>query len=164
MFMDILDYAIQMERDGYEFYLRSAQKQKDEAARRMLEILADDEKRHEEILKGMQQGKARMIASKKFAGIKNVFQKLAAAKQPFINENGCLSGVLRQGVEIEARSVELYRKNAAQTADAAEKEIWQKLQAEEEKHQKLLELTLEYVDNPQTILENAEFLFYGYDR
>lgn len=36
-------------------------------------------------------------------------------------------------MEIEARSVELYRKNAAQTADAAEKEIWQKLQAEEEK-------------------------------
>ena len=162
--MDILDYAIQMERDGYEFYLQSAQKQKDEAARRMLEILADDEKRHEEILKGMRQGKASMIASKKFAGIKNVFQKLAAAKQPFINENGCLSDVLRQGVQIEARSVELYRKNAAKTADAAEKEIWQKLQAEEEKHKKLLELTLEYVDNPQTILENAEFLFYGYDR
>ncbi len=162
--MEILDYAIQMERNGYEFYLQSAKKQNDPAARRMLEILADDEKRHEEILYGIQVGRPQMIESQKFAGIKNIFQKLAKTKKPFINEKDCLSEVLRKGVDLEARSVELYRKNAAQAPGAPEKEIWQKLQLEEEKHQKLLELTLEFVDDPEVILENAEFLFYGHDR
>jgi rubrerythrin len=161
--MEILDYAIQMERDGYEFYTDAAARQQDPASRRMLGILAEDEKRHEEIIKGIKAGRSMMIESKNFAGIKNIFQELSESNKSFFNPDGCLTEVLEKGAAIEARSVELYRDYAAKAANPAEKEIWTKLQHEEEKHQKLLELTLEYVDTPERILENAEFLFYGHD-
>ena len=35
--------------------------------------------------------------------------------------------------------------------------------AQERQHEQLLILALEYMDQPELVLENAEFLFYGYD-
>ena len=161
--MDILDFAIQMERDGFEFFSSSARTLKDAAAAKMIESLANDEKRHEAILLGIKASQAHMITGKDFAGIKNVFVELAESGRGFFNEDEDLSAVLKKGIETERKAVEMYRKLAEQADKPAEKGIYQKLQLEEEKHEKLLTLTLEYVDKPENVLEDAEFLFHGHE-
>jgi len=161
--MNILDFAMQMERDGFEFYSSSAGRVKDSAARRMLTSLANDEKRHEEVLAGIKVEQPKMITGRDFAGIRNVFVELVDSHRGFLNEEEDLSGTLKKGIEVERKSIGLYRELAEQTDKPAEKDIYRKLQGEEEKHERLLALMLEYIDEPAVVLENAEFLFYGHD-
>lgn len=162
--MEAFDVAIKMEQDGYRFYSEEAGKLKDQAAARMLRSLAEDEKRHEEIIRGLKAGRTYYVASATFAGIRNIFEDLRDRRQSFFNENDSLAQVLAKGAEMETRSVSLYRAQAQQARTEAEKNVWRALQAEEEKHEKLLKMTLEFIEEPALILENSEFLFYGNDK
>ena len=161
--MKILDFAIKMEQDGYAFYQQSAQNLHDPAARRMLLSLAQDEKRHEKIIENYRAGKIMMINAQNLADVKNVFEQLAREKRGFINENDNLADVLRMGIQAEQKSVALYRDLAQQAPSDQARQLWEKLQTEETHHEKLLSMTLEYLDNPNIVLETAEFLFYDHD-
>ena len=161
--MDMFDFAIQMERDGYEWYSRSAQSVQDVAARKMLESLADDEKRHEQIVTQLKANRTEPLPGQPLAGVRNVFQGLVDVGRGFFNENDELAAVLKKGIEIENKSVLLYRDLAGQAPDPNHQRVCQSLMAEEKRHEKILSLALEYIDKPEMVLENAEFLFYGYD-
>ena len=161
--MDMFDFAIQMERDGYEWYSRSARSVQDVAARRMLESLADDEKRHEQIVTQLKADRLDVLEGQPLAGVRNVFQGLVDVGRGFDDENDELSSVLKKGIEIENKSVVLYRDLAGRATDRNRQRVWQSLMAEEQRHEQLLTLALEYIDKPEMVLENAEFLFYGYD-
>ena len=105
--MQQLDYAIQMERDGYEFYVASAKRMKNEAAKRILESLAQDEKRHEEVILQIKEGRPKMIVSGDFARIKNVFAELVEQNGTLFDEGDDLSSVLKKGAGMEKKSAEL---------------------------------------------------------
>ena len=155
------DYAIQMERDGGQYYTQAAQSLKDQAAQNMLLSLARDEQRHEEVIKNLQSGNPAMIEGRDFAEIKNVFKLLADTKASFFQESDALAQVLQKAIQIEKKSVQLYQFLADQAGPPAQQEIWQKLAAEEQNHVDVLRVTLENIDTPCNILENAEFLFYN---
>ena len=161
--MEILDFALQMEQDGFALYSTAAQSLRDKAAQRMLMNLAEDEKRHEQIIRNFQAGQTRMIEGHSFASIKNVFEELVADGRTFINDDDRLTQVLHKAVAVEIRSVALYGDLAQKAANPHAQELWRKLQSEETRHEKLLRLTLEYIDKPNLVLENAEFLFYDHD-
>ncbi len=161
--MDIYDYAIQMERRGYDFYIKSAATLKDKAARRMLSELAEDEKGHERLLQDAKRGEKVSVETNLTQGVKDVFQELAAGNKTFIGDEDNLSNILRKGVEMEDRSVELYHGFLEKADSPDEKRLWKDLQTIEEKHLELLSLTLEYIDQPNIVLENAEFLFYDHE-
>ena len=161
--MQQLDYAIQMERDGYEFYVASAKRMKNEAAKRILESLAQDEKRHEEVILQIKEGRPKMIVSGDFARIKNVFAELVEQNGTLFDEGDDLSSVLKKGAGMEKKSAELYGEFAARATDPDEKEVWECLEVEEQTHERLLTMTCEYVDHPDVVLEDAEMLWYGHD-
>jgi len=161
--MDSFDYAIQMERDGYEFYAQAADSIQDRAAQNMLQELARDEKLHEKYIQQMKAGTQADIVTNVARGVKNVFEQLIATDSQFIDEDGSFTDILRRGIEIEHMSVKLYDGFAQKSSNPAEKEFWKKLLTVEEKHEKLLKITLEYIDKPNVILESGEFLFYDYD-
>ena len=161
--METIEFAIKMEQDGQKFYTQAAETVTDAAAQRMLRSLAQDEKRHQQIIESYQTGQIKMINDGAFAGIRTVFEELIDDDRGFINENESLSEVLAQGIEMELQSVELYRNLADQSPDPDARTLWHALRAEEKKHLRLLELTQEYIDKPKIVLETAEFLFYGHD-
>ena len=161
--MDVIDLAIETERDGHQFYTQAAQAVTDPAARRMLLSLAHDEQRHQQILENYRTGQICMIRNGTFAGIRTVFEELIDNDRTFINENDSLSAVLAQAIEMERQSVNLYRKMGDEAPNRDTRNLWHALQAEEKKHQRLLELTQEYIDKPNIILETSEFLFYGHN-
>jgi len=152
-----------MEQDGYAFYYQSAQNLHDPAARRMLFSLAKDEMRHEEILNTYRAGKTMTVEASNLPDIKNVFEQLVREERSFISENDDLTAILCKGIEAEQRSVALYRDMAQQAPSRQARQLWEKLQTEETRHEKLLALTLEYLNHPHIVLETAEFLFYDHD-
>jgi len=58
----------------------------------------------------------------------------------------------------------MYAAFAARTADQKQRDVLLLLQSEELKHEKLVQMTLEYIDQPATVLETGEFLWYGHDQ
>lgn len=161
--MDLFDHAIQMEKDSYGFYLEAAESLQDAAARQIMQELAQDEKDHEKALQDMKNGIQTNLEISIAGGIKSIFKQMIETENNFRDEDGSISDVLRRGAEIEHMSVELYHGFTEKDQPPHEREFWKKLQKIEEKHEKLLRLTLEYIDKPNIVLENAEFLFYDYN-
>jgi len=161
--MEILDFAIQMERDGYQFYMDSSEKVRDPAARGMMISLAKDEQRHESIIQSFKDGCPHMRRSSEFASIRNVFETLVREGIAVFQDSDTLKSILKKGINLENQSVELYGKLANESQNPAEKKIWGQLQREEQKHEKLLSLTMENLEAPHLVLETSEFLFYDYD-
>ncbi len=161
--MNAYDYAIQLEQDGYEFYTQSAQKVTDPAAKRMLIELAEDEKVHEDIILDMKNNEVVEIADKISGKVKNVFEKLVENKKTLTNGDGTLAEVLSKGAKLEGEAADLYQGFADKAETENEKETWLKLRDIELKHEKLLSMALEYIEEPHVVLEDAEFLFYDHD-
>ena len=162
--MDLFDHAIQMEKDSYGFYLEAAESLQDTAAQRIMRELAQDEKDHEKALQDMKNGIQTDLEISIARGVKSIFEQMIEAESNFLDEDGGITEVLRRGAEIEHMGVELYHGFAEKDQPPHEREFWKKLQKIEEKHEKLLRLTLEYIDKPNIVLENAEFLFYDYNK
>lgn len=156
--MDNFEYAIKMERDGYNFYMASAEETSDPAAQRMLRELANDEKDHEEYLNEMKAGNFVTVRTTISDGVRNVFEQLSAQKGT-INGGVDLRTILETGAEAERKSVDLYQDFANKTDNPDEKKFWSHLVTIEQKHEKLLNMTIEFMDQPANILEDAEFLF-----
>ena len=159
--MEPLDFALQMEKEGFEFYQQAAQKVTDPAAKKMLLSLAQDEKRHQQFINQMKEQKLAKLQGTPLKGVKNVFQQLDEQDRSFDDENADLTTVLQTALDIETKSVDLYYKLASESEDPQQKEFFSTLEEEEIQHEKLIRLTLQYLDKPHLILENAEFLYYN---
>ena len=161
--MDMLEFAIKMEQDGYEYYIEQSQKLADKAAQSMMISLAEDEKRHEQTIRNMQQGRHQLAQGEVMSGMKNIFEELKEENRPFLNEDDSLIKVLQRALEMEKKAVEMYQKLGTDSKSSEEADVWKALEAEEHKHAKILSLTIEYIDNPASVLEDAEMQFYGHE-
>ncbi len=56
--MDVLEYAMNMERDGESYYREQAGQVKNPGAARFFSLLADEEHRHYELFSDLRAGKA----------------------------------------------------------------------------------------------------------
>jgi rubrerythrin len=161
--MEQLDFALQMERDGLKFFTEAAQAVQDSAAKKMLQSLAKDEERHEQILLDLKEGKMGQVQGETLEGVQTIFQDLVDAGNTLFKEEDSLSEVLKKGAELERRAIGVYRQLSESTDNPEVQKVWETLKREEKRHEKLLRLTLEYVDQPEVVLENAEFLFHGHE-
>ena len=160
--MELMKFALQMERQGCDYYTKAAQKATNPAARQMLLSLADDEKKHEQIITELMDGKIAKIEALPLMGVKNVFQQLVEQNQTFAAEDDLIN-VCKEAADVEKKSAEMYQQLADQSENPQHKELWLAIKKEEEKHLRLLTLTFEYIDEPNMVLEDAEFLFYGHE-
>ncbi len=162
--MESFNFAIKMEEDGLEYFSAAADTTRNAAAKRMMLSLANDEKRHIRILQDLKEGRTEQIKDLPLAGVKNVFEKLIQSNTTLFQGDDNLKAVLEKARDLETEAVKLYAKLALEATDPSVKDVWLALCKEEKKHEKLLDLVLEYVDHPAHVLENAEFLFYEYDQ
>ena len=154
--MDIFEFAIQMERDGQEFYRRLASKTAHTGIQNILAMLADDELKHEKAIKKVQTAGSVMPETEVLDKAKNVFRQM----QDF-GGNFDLSGdeekLYRQAMELENKSIAFYRDKADQVSTPEQKTLFLKLVEEEKKHYFLLENLVDFVAAPKTWLADAEF-------
>jgi rubrerythrin len=153
--MNIYEFAMQMEREGEEFYRGLAAKSSSPGITRILTMLADDEVKHYDIVKKMaENANPEMTETTVLADAKNVFAQIQDTE---VSLGGAQVDLYRQAQEIERRSQEFYKDKASQVTDPSSQALLLKIADEEERHYFLLDHIIEFMDRPRTWLENAEF-------
>ena len=74
--MEILEFAIQMEKDGQQFYHELAAKTTHPGIKGVLEKLATEELEHQHAIERIQKGSASITESRVLDKAKNVFQQM----------------------------------------------------------------------------------------
>lgn len=158
--MNVIEFAMKMERDGQAFYEKAAEAAPQPELKEIFLYLAKEEERHFSIFKNMQEGDTeaaiKVLGDSAMAKTKNVFVQL-------IEENGDTSfsddvrKTWAEALKIEEKSVKLYADEAAKTKDADRKDLLEQIAEEERSHVYLIDNMLSFMADPQTFAESQNF-------
>ncbi len=154
--MDIFDYAMQMEKDGENFYRKIASRTNDPGLKAITNMLADEEVKHYRLLQKMKADEYVMTETTILEDAKNIFSEMRGGKD-LIDKQDDQIAVYREAQDIEKRSWQFYEDKSAETDDKDQKKIFDRIAEEERKHYFLLENIIEFVSRPENWLENAEW-------
>jgi len=149
--MDVLKFAIEMERDGERYYRKQARDNKDNALAVVFAALADDEKTHAALIEKRLAGlPAEADTAQKTR--QNVFDVAEDFKSAIDHKQ---LDVYRTALEMEEKSVALYKKLLDERPD--DRALFSLLIEEEEKHFRVMELLVRLIVRPEEWVESAEF-------
>ena len=153
--MNAFEYAIQMEVDGEMYYRELALENKDNDLKQVFISLAEDEKNHAKIIKEKQMGTSYLVDKEDMASDKNVFSEATGV----VSEDYPIEqlNAYRKALEMEKKSINLYKKLLSETEAKEEKDIFEFLIEQEEDHYNIIEEIIEMVMRPQEWIESAEF-------
>jgi len=154
--MNVFEYAMQMEKDGEEFYRRLAQQTTNKGLKTILTMLADDEVKHYNAIKKMQSEKPEIPGTTILSGAKNIFVQIRDSGEDFDLDIKQID-LYTKAQEIEQKSWDFYLQKANETTDETHKDVFLKLTDEEKRHYFLLDNIIKFVSRPEHWLENAEF-------
>ena len=154
--VDILKYAMQMEKDGEEYYRQLVQQTENKGLKSILTMLADEEVKHYKIIEKIKTERPQPAPAKILARAKNIFAKIKKSDEGLNFGSGQIK-LYKKAQDIEKRSEQFYREKANKVAEEYQKELFMVLAEEENKHYFLLENIIQFVSRPQTWVENAEF-------
>ena len=154
--MNIYDFAMQMEQDGEAFYRDMAAKSADAGVQSILNMLADDEVKHYAVVKQMRDKaiSPQMDDTAVLSTAQNVFARM---KGQTLDTAGPQVDVYRQAQELERQSREFYMEKAGEVPQETHRALLLRIAEEENKHYFLLDHMIEFVNRPQTWIEDAEF-------
>jgi rubrerythrin len=154
--MDIYGYAMQMEKDGENFYRELAARAAGPGTRNILTRLANAEVKHYRLFEDMKKHEnTQPVDLAYLADIKNIFVTMREGREP-LSTNGGQIDLYRKAQELERKSRDFYREKAGEV-DESKKAIYLKIADEEQKHFNILETIIDMVSRPQTWLENPEW-------
>jgi rubrerythrin len=155
--MNVIDLALQMEKDGEKFYQHLAEKAANPGMRNILGQLALDEAKHAQVLLKLKEPfKVELASTPILSKAKTIFQKLREEKN-WDALPASQVDLYRKAREIETQSFRFYMEKARESVEPRVQKLFFLIAEEEKRHEFLLEHILEYVSRPQTWLENAEF-------
>ena len=141
---DVLKIAIQMEKDGYDFYTKAASQTSSGMGETIFKSLAQDELLHLEVFQkifqdrmGKEEWDALVNSSNKYANL-SVFPKDLAAVEnanPDTNE----LDALHMAMDSEKEAIDFYSKILTQTDDSEVKKLIEKIIQQEKDHYLLLQ-------------------------
>ena len=154
--MDIFEYAMQMEKDGEDYYRRSAQQTKNKGLKTILTMLADEEVKHQNAIAKMEKEKTHLAQTTILNDARNIFVQLKESGEKFDYDTE-QKEIYIKAQDIEKKSQDFYIEKANEVNEEYQKDIFLRLAEEEKKHYFLLENIIEFISRPETWLENAEF-------
>jgi rubrerythrin len=155
--MSNLEFAIQMEIEGRQYYLEQAKKNQDNALNKVFNLLANSEKEHEELLgKRLNKEEYTLKEDDSTAKIKTLFHELKDYKASDIRSTTQLD-VYRFAVDIEEKSIELYRDMLKDADNDQDKLLFEFLLKEENQHLILFAELVKMLTRPEEWVEDAEF-------
>jgi rubrerythrin len=155
--MNIYDFAIKMEKDSESYYLELAGKCNNAGLKNILMMLADDEKKHQEIVSKMKSNaNVEVTETKILNNAKNIFQEMKDKKEK-IEVNIKQKDLYIKAEELEKKSEDFYLEKSKEAENEKHKEIFLILAGEEKKHFFLLYNIQQFVSHPDYWVENAEF-------
>ncbi len=155
--MDIIDFAMQMEKDGRKLYQDAAARCGDKGLQAIFNLLADAEQEHFDLLKSMKKGTEPTTSlSDVFAGTKNVFQEMADGGDAFDFKSSQID-LYKKAEDIERKAAAFYREKAREVKGKDQAALLLSLADEEEKHLRIVGNIIEFVSQPRQYLDNAEW-------
>lgn len=159
--MDIFEFAMEREKLSENYYRELAGKSTSKGLRSIFTMLADEEKKHWQVVQAMQKKTVDTVTeSPVLEDAKKVFESMRQATDNF-NFDISETQLYQKAVKIEEEAERYYKEKAQQVPDEKQKEIFLTLAAEEHKHFRILESICDFVARPQWFLENAEM--YRFD-
>lgn len=154
--MDIFEYAMQMEKDGEDYYRQAARQIDNKGLESILTMLADEEVKHFNAIQKMKTEKPLMSDTTILDDAKNVFIQIKESNEEFTANTEQIQ-LYKKAQDIENKSRDFYLEKADQLEQEHQKQLFLGLAEEEKKHYFLLDNIIEFVSRPQQWLENAEF-------
>lgn len=152
---EILQSAMNMEKDGREFYLKSARNSQTSVARNLFEVLAKEEIVHQEVIseiyeaiKAGNEWPDLRITPVHAENAENIFS--AALKDPQ-QEKAAADDLeaVKIALKMEERAFKLYSDRAKESTHRAEEQFYLALAREEQNHIISLRDTEEYLTDPE---------------
>ena len=161
--MDVIEFAMQMEKDGKRLYQDAAARCGDKGLQTIFNLLADAEQEHYDLLKSMKKGTDPTTSlSDVLAGTKNIFQQMAEKGEELDGKAPQLD-LYKKAEDIERRAAAFYREKAKEVKGKAQATLLLSLAAEEEKHLRVIENIIDFVSRPAQYLDDAEWNNMGRD-
>lgn len=163
--MDIYAFAMQMEKDGEDYYRELADKSNSAGLKKIFNMLADEEVKHFKIIERIQQKTnfPDAVDSEILGGAKNVFIEMQDGKLNFDQGNYVdtteETNAYRKARDIEEKSREFYKTKAEEATDEQSAKLLKMLAREEERHYRIMDNIVEFVSRPEpgNWLEDAEW-------
>ena len=161
--MDIYEFAMQMEKDGENYYRQLMQKCKNTGLKNIFAMLADEEVKHYGFIEQLRlkSCQPQVENTRLLEKVKNIFIQMKDDKQeqdPQVDTKE-ETNAYRKARDIEEMSRSFYLEKAEEVKDEQAKLLLKKLAKEEEKHLHIMENIVEFVSRaePGKWLENAEW-------
>jgi len=159
--MDIFEFGMKMEADGESYYREIAEKSDDKGMKAILNLLADSEVKHYNVLRAMkEQAGAELGTVTLLPEVKNVFEQMREDRG-HLDTDVSQVALYREAKDVELRSESFYREQSEAVEAPAAKDIFLKLDDEEKEHALILDNLIEMLGRPDTWMENAEWRNLG---
>ena len=155
--MDIFEFAMDKEQFAEQYYRRLAESAPHKGLVSIFTMLADEEHTHYEVILKMKDSVPAEVADTiLLTNAKTIFAKIRHSHEKFKFGDAQID-TYKKARDIERDSRAFYKQKADEAQDPRQKEIFNSLAEEENKHYFLLDNIIEFVSRPKTWLENAEF-------
>jgi rubrerythrin len=154
--VDILEYAMQVEKEGEAHYRELAERSNNPGMKKILTELADSEVEHYNVFKAIKENSnIPEIDEAILPHVKNIFSGMKADKTLEVDPNEI--ELYRNVQRHEKKSQEFYLQKAEEVDTPALKEMLLKIAAEEGKHYQVLGGLIDFLSSPAQWLEDAEW-------
>ena len=158
--MSIFEFAMQMELDGKAYYEELAAKTEVPQLKKVLLEMASDEQKHYKLFKAMNEDEGGAYdteqATKIFASTSNVFEELKASGEQYTFGDDIRDAWI-SARDVEKKAEAFYLQKADEVDDADQKQTLLAIAKEELKHWTVIDHVINFLDQPGTYLENAEW-------
>jgi len=159
--MDIYQFAMQMEKDGENYYRELASASRMAGLKRIFSMLADEEVKHFHFIDELRrkQGQASLAETSILTDVKNIFIDMKEGKPDLHIDTTADTDAFRKARDIEEKSMVFYREKADEATEESVKDLLLRIAREEEKHMHIMQNLVEFVSKPEpgNWLENAEW-------
>ena len=140
--LEVLKNAILLERRGKAFYSQAARQTESKSAKKIFEMMAEEEDEHIEFLtrqfKNYSQHHKFLKVSEHHEEDETVMEILSEKVKDEINAAGYEAAAISAAIDFENRAIEVYSKRAEEADDPEEKAMYQMLADWEKGHHHLL--------------------------
>ena len=156
--MEVLDAAIVLETRARKHYEEATKRVNDPGAAKILELLADEEKKHVELLEEMKEGaRATLEASSLLKSVHGIVEGAMEGGQTSISTDASMRNILQLAMEIEQETEHFYKTHAESAEEKPLQDLFKYLAEQEAGHYLLVSSLAEYFDRPAEWVESAEF-------
>ena len=159
--MDIYEFAMQMEKDGENYYRKLIKEYKDPGLKRIFAMLADEEVKHYTFIEQLRKktGLPEVNDTQILENVRNIFIGMKEGKEIPQIDTTEETNAYRKARDIEEMSWKFYLEKAQEVEGEQAKLLLNQLAKEEEKHLHIMENIVEFISRaePGKWLENAEW-------